>query len=146
MYFEDFETGQVLTTGRRLVAETDLDRFIELSGLDNPIFRQAQAAGPDASPTRLVPAPLQLSLAMGLAQQAGLFDRVIVVMQFEELKFLQPVRTGDALTLRAEVLDRRPTSKPDRGVVVLKYELMNQKDQPVMTGRAVYLMQRKPDE
>lgn len=144
MYFEDFEAGHVLTTKGRTVTESDLNRFIELSGLDNPIFQKARTPHPDASPARLVPAPLQLSIAMGLAQQAGLFDRVIVVMQFEELKFLQPVRTGDSLSLKAEVLDRRPTSKPDRGVVILKYELMNQKDQPVMTGRAVYLMQRKP--
>jgi len=146
MYFEDFKSGQVLTTKGRTVTASDLDQFIELSGLDNPIFRQSRPAGPGGTPTRLVPAPLQLSIAMGLGQQAGFFDHVIVVIQFEELKFLQPVRTGDTLTLRAEVLDRRPTSKPDRGLVVLKYEFMNQKDQPVMTGRAVYLMQRTPGE
>lgn len=140
MYFEDFEVGMSFTTGRRTVTDNDLDRFIALSGLDNPIFRRP--VDPEGSP-RLVPAPLQLSVAMGLAQQDGIFDHVVAVTEFDQMRFLHPVHPNDTVSLRVGVTDKRPTSKPDRGVVRLSYELINQRGQVVMSALAVYLMRRR---
>ena len=92
-----------------------------------------------------MPAPFQLSVAMGLAQKAGIFDHVVVVLEFQEIKFLQLVRPGQVLRLKTSVSSKRTTSKPDRGIVVLDYEMENQEGQKVMTARAVYMMRRKTD-
>ena len=52
----------------------------------------------------------------------------------DELRWLKPVRPGDELRLRVTVLDKkRSASKPDRGIVRAKIELLNQAGQVVMT-------------
>jgi acyl dehydratase len=52
----------------------------------------------------------------------------------DELRWLQPVRPGDSLTTRREVLSvRRSASKPDRGIVKTLTEVSNQDGVKVMT-------------
>ena len=144
MYFEEFKPGRRLVTAGRLVTTGDIDTFIQLSGLANPIFMTEDGARAAGHPDRLVPAPLQLSLAMGLCQQAGFFDHVAAVLEFDRMKFLKTVHPGQSILLEAEVLEARPTARTDRGLVVLEYTLKNEEQQAVMTTRAVYLMRRKP--
>ncbi|MFH1137980.1 MAG: hypothetical protein V1816_18065 [Pseudomonadota bacterium] len=141
MYWEEFEPGRVMTTAARAVSGEDLDLFIKLSGLDNPLFTSGAEIGGGA---RIVPAPLQLSLGMGLCQRAGIFDHVVAVLQFDDMKFLQVARLGDSLRLEAAVELKRPAKRADRGVVVLGYTLFNQHDRAVMTAKAWYLMRRSP--
>lgn len=143
MYFEQFKAKQVFTTAQRTVTAEDLDRFIELSGLDNPLFLSDQGARAAGHAQRLAPAPWQLSMAMGLCQQAGLFDHVVAVLGFDRMRFLRPVHPGHQLRLVAEVLQCRPTQNPQRGLVELDYRMTNQDGQTVMTARAVYLMRRQ---
>jgi len=49
------------------------------------------------------------------------------------LKWQNPVRAGDALTLKVEVLDRRTSaSKPSLGVVRWRWTMANQRGEPVL--------------
>lgn len=143
MYYEDFTPGQVLATGERTVTVEDLDRFLELIRLNNPIFLSDQGARQAGHPSRLVPGPMQFSLAMGLCQEAGLFDHVFAVIGFEQMLFRRTVHPGDTLRLQARVRDKRSTAKPQRGLVELELRLLNQQDQEVMTSLGRYLMRRR---
>lgn len=52
----------------------------------------------------------------------------------DEIRWLAPVRPGDTVRVRAEVLEVRPSrSKPDRGLVRVRYETSNQRDELVLT-------------
>jgi acyl dehydratase len=65
----------------------------------------------------------------------------------DELKWLKPVRPGDALTLEVLVLEVTPSrSKPDRGSVKVSYRLSNQKNEVVMTliARILFLRRTPP--
>ncbi len=56
----------------------------------------------------------------------------------DELRWLAPVRPGDRLRVRITVLEaRRSTSKPDRGVVRSSIEVINDREQVVMTVKAI---------
>ena len=145
MFYEDFEPGGVHTTAARTVTIDDVDRFIDLSGLKNPLFTSDESARGLGHSGRLVPGPLQLSMAMGLVQQAGLFNHVVAVLEFERLRFLGPVFPGDAITLTATVVEKRETSNPARGLVVMDFNLANQDGKTVMSARARYLMARRDD-
>ena len=58
----------------------------------------------------------------------------------DELRWLQPVRPGDTLRVRATIVEaRRSRSKPDRGLVRTKVETLNQNDQVVMSMVAMNL-------
>ncbi len=146
MYFEDFEPGRRLPVGTRTVAAEEVDRFVELVGLDNPIFLSDRGAARAGHPRRLVPGPLQLSLAMGMCQQAGLFDRVVAVAQFDRLQFKRPVHPGDTLTMEALPLEKRPTGNPDRGLVILRYDIHNQNREPVLAAQGTYLFRTRPEK
>ena len=51
----------------------------------------------------------------------------------EYLKWLEPVRPGDALTLHMHVLEARRSSKqPDLGILRWRWRLLNQRDIAVL--------------
>lgn len=63
----------------------------------------------------------------------------------DELRWVRPVRPGDTLVLRVECVETRPSrSKPDRGLVRLRYELRNQEGDVVMTMIGMALVRRRP--
>ena len=52
----------------------------------------------------------------------------------DELRWIRPVRPGDTLRIRASVIDaRKSRSKPDRGLVRTRIEVINQNAEVVMT-------------
>jgi acyl dehydratase len=62
----------------------------------------------------------------------------------DELRWLVPVRPGDTLRLRATVLDaRRSRSKPDRGLVTTRAELLNQERTPALTLTVLNLLRAR---
>ena len=59
----------------------------------------------------------------------------------DELRWPTPVRPGDSLRLRTTILEtRRSRSKPDRGLVRTRAELLNQHDQIVLSLVAMNLI------
>ena len=59
----------------------------------------------------------------------------------DELRWLKPVRPGDALRVRASVLEaRRSRSKPDRGLVRTAIDVTNQHGEPVLKMTAMNLI------
>ncbi len=56
----------------------------------------------------------------------------------DEMRWMRPVRVGDALRLRVHIVAaRRSASKPDRGIVDSFVEMLNQNDLVVMTLKPV---------
>jgi len=59
----------------------------------------------------------------------------------DELRWLAPVRPGDELSLHITVTEaRRSRSKPDRGMVQTNIEVVNQRDEAVMTVKTMTFM------
>jgi acyl dehydratase len=59
----------------------------------------------------------------------------------DELRWPAPVRPGDSLRLRTTIVEtRRSASKPDRGLVRTRVELLNQHDQTVLSLVAMNLL------
>src|SRR5438034_364577 len=69
---------------------------------------------------------------LGLAIQAGLFTRATqayATLAFVGLrwKFKGPIKIGDTIRLRATVIGKKETSKPDRGLVTVQRSVLNQR-------------------
>jgi acyl dehydratase len=63
-----------------------------------------------------------------------------------ELKWLKPVRAGDRLRGVRHVLDRRPSlSKPDRGFVNFRFDVVNQRDEVVLEQTNLIMIGRRGD-
>jgi acyl dehydratase len=64
----------------------------------------------------------------------------------DELRWLKPVRPGDTLRSTGEMLALTPSkSKPDRGVAKYLFTVLNQRDEPVLSGTFVIILKRKRD-
>ena len=144
MYWQEFEIGLRRESPSRAITPQHLDAFILASGLDLAMFASDEGARAAGHAARVVPGPMVLSVAMGLVQRTGLFDHVVAVLSFEDLRFLSWTHLGDQLRVLIEVLDIAPGNE-ERGRVVLGFEVRNQQGQTVAQARANYLMQRRPD-
>lgn len=63
----------------------------------------------------------------------------------EDVRWVKPVRPGDTIRARFEVLETRASrSKPDRGVATIAYTVLNQNDEEVMRWRCAHILKRRP--
>lgn len=63
-----------------------------------------------------------------------------------DIQWLRPVRPGDTLRTRAEVVASVPsTTRPDRGRTTITYEVENQSGEVVMRYTAIHILRRKPE-
>ena len=65
----------------------------------------------------------------------------------DELRFLKPVRPGDALRFRSTVVDATPSrTKPNRGTVTFRWEIVNQHGEVALSMLGKQLFLRRPGE
>jgi acyl dehydratase len=141
--FEDFETGRRYETPGRTIAEADLVAFAGLSGDFNPLHVDEVFASRSRYGGRIAHGPMLIGMAFGLASRLDLVDGTAIALLAVEWSFSAPVRIGDTVRARIVVRDKQPTHAPDRGLVVLAFELVNQEDAVVQTGLAKLLVRRR---
>lgn len=134
LYFEDFEIGKALRTRGRTVGECDITTYAGLIGDWTPIHMDQHFARSTPFGTRVAHGTLTLSIAVGLMAQLNLFDGTVIGLLNMSWSFQQPVRIGDTLYAVITAVDKRVTSKPDRGIVKLDIRVTNQSDATVCCG------------
>lgn len=132
---EEFEVGQVDESRARTVTETDVVQYSWISGDVNPMHTDAVHSAKSPIGQRIAHGTLGMSIATGLSASLGYLEgSAIAALGVDEWKFLKPILFGDTIRLRATIVSARPTSKPDRGVLVRRMDLLNQRDELVQTG------------
>ena len=64
---------------------------------------------------------------------------------WDDVRFLVALRPRDTVRARAKCLCKRISkSRPERGIVVFEYTLLNQRDEVVFTCRSTNLVERTP--
>ncbi|MBX6377921.1 MAG: MaoC family dehydratase N-terminal domain-containing protein [Clostridia bacterium] len=145
LYFEDFQVGDVYTTPGRTVTEHDVMAFAGLSGDYNQLHTDEEFARGTMFGTRIAHGLLGLAIASGLKQRLGLFDgTAMAFLSVRNWDFKGPIKLGDTVHVRLTIADKRETSKPDRGVLVQKVELVNQRGETVQEGEHVLMIRRRP--
>ncbi|MDI3403797.1 MaoC family dehydratase [Streptomyces cavernicola] len=145
-YYEDYVPGATYTFGRITVTEEDIldfaHRFDPQSFHTDPgAAERSQFKGLIASGWHTSAVMMRLYADHFVGRPSSLASPGI-----DELRWVQPVRPGDALAIRTTVLDARVSrSKPDRGLVRTRVEVLNQRDEPVLTLTAMNFFLRRPD-
>lgn len=146
LYFEDFRVGDVHQFGSRTLTREAIVAFAR--EYDPQPFHIDEEAARDTIYGGLIASGWQTaSLCFRLAVDA-LIGRAASLGSpgIDELRWLRPVRPGDSISARAEVLETRPSqSKPDRGLVRMRYEAYNQRGEPVFTMTGLALLARDPE-
>ena len=141
---EDFHAGDVITTMRRTIAEADMLAFVQLTGLFEELWLDAgKAARTGLYRGRLVPGYLTLSFAEGLVVLAGAMRNAVGMLGVTDVAWKAPVSVGDTIRVEVEVVEARPSSKADRGVVQLLHRVFNQDGAVVLEYRSARLIRTR---
>jgi acyl dehydratase len=146
MYFEDFVIGDVMETPRRTITSTDIVNFACLSGDFNGVHADFEYCKTTPFGEPVAHAPLVYAIMGGLQYASGVNDgTLIAVLGIDQWRMLKPVKHGDTLHMRSTVEGKRESSKPDRGVVTLKREFVNQHNETVQSMTATFMYRRRAE-
>lgn len=144
LFFDDFRLGMEFEYhGPRVEAE-QIVRFAEVFDpqpmhLDGSSSQAAMTGGMIASGWMTASIHMRMICDAFLLRSSSMGAPGI-----EELRWLRPVRPGDTLRGRAEVLGVTPSrTRGDRGAVQFRFSLFNQDDTPVMEQRNVIFFARR---
>ena len=138
VYWQDIAVGQQWRTFRRTITEADLVGFINVTGMLEAIFIDAEF-DEGAIKGRPVPGALTYTLIEGFILQSMIQGTGLAMLELHQ-KILGPVIVGDTIQALVEVTDIRPTSKNNRAVVTSKITVYNQRREVVMEYTAVRLL------
>jgi acyl dehydratase len=143
-YFDDLEVGQAWETAARTITETDVVVYACWSGDNNPLHVDEEFAKSTEFGRRLFHGPGALSVAFGLEAALGWkVGTAIAFLSIDNWNMRAPVFIGDTIRVREEVIELKPSSsKPDRGVVRTRVQLVNQRDEVCQDGDWLVLMHR----
>lgn len=147
MYWEDWQVGAEFESPARTVTEADITLFAGLSGDYNPLHVNEEYCKQTVFGGRIAHGPLVYAIAAGLLFQLHLYDDTLIAfLGFEHLRFTKPVKPGDTIHAWIKVLEKRETSRPDRGVMKRELRVLNQRGEVVQEGVQTFLLKRKPAE
>lgn len=133
LYFEDFVAGSVTEYGALPVSQGDIVAYA--SRFDAQDFH----IDPDKAKASFVGSLIgsgwhSCALLMRLAAEAFFLDSTSMGSPgVEEVKWLRPVKPGDVLKLRWTVSETKESrSRPEMGLVKFRFELLNQRNEPVV--------------
>jgi len=141
--WEEMSPGFTFRTIGRTITETDLVAFVSLTGLNEPLFVDAQYALDNGYTGRLVPGMQTFCYAEGLVIQTGSIHGTGMAHMHCEIDIKAPVYVGDTITVVVEVTEQRAASKGNRGVITTRNTVYNQRGEAVMIYQPVRLTKGK---
>jgi acyl dehydratase len=143
-FFEDFAVGQVFATGKLQVDTDQIKSFAKEFDpqpyhLDEEAAQKSPFRGLAASGWHTAALTMRL-LVDGDFKPAG----GILGVGFDALSWPKPVRPGDELHAKSEILEVRPSkSRPDRGTIRVRTTTYNQNDELVQEFTGNLLVPRR---
>ncbi len=144
-FYEDFQIGEKVTTMSITVTETHVVNWGHFTMDLWPLHMDEEWAKKTAFKSRVAHGPLIFAMAIGMIYITGIYgDSIIAWLGVENMRLPLPVRIGDTIYVEAEVIEKRETKNPARGITKFKWNVKNQRDEVVMTLDYVLMMNRRP--
>ena len=146
LYFEDFPPGEIVEYGDRTVTAEEIVEFArefdpQPFHLDEAAARGSMAGGLRASGWHSAALMMRINCDAFFLRAASQGSPGI-----ESIDWLRPVRPGDRLSVRRTTISARVSrSRPDIGVVEMRFELMNQNRDVVMRQQGTVFFGRRPN-
>lgn len=127
--FKDIKIGDIAEL-KHVITQNDIEQFVKLTGDDNKLHIDKEYASKTIFKKPVAHGMLGASFISTIIGTKLPGDGALWFSQ--NLEFLLPVRVGDEITVRAEVIKK---TERDR-VIELKTDIFNQHKQKVTTGQA----------
>lgn len=144
-WFEDYTVGEVIRADGVTISEAEILSFAFT--YDPQPFHLDRLAAEQSPYKGLIASGWQTGLlGFRMLLQAGLLGKGSMGSPgLDEIRWFMPVRPGDTLFGRASIEDKRESaSKPDRGIVKMKYWIENQRGETVMSFYGTQMVLKRP--
>jgi len=142
-YFEDFQIGEEAVTAGRTVTEADIVNFAGITGDWNEIHTNKELAERGPFKQRIAHGALVFSIATGLSVRMGqTADTVIAFYGLDRLRFVRPTFIGDTIRVKQRVEGKSERDETS-GIITMLNEVINQKDELVVSYTAKVLLKRR---
>lgn len=144
-FLDDLEVGDRWESRGRTITEADLLTFATWSGDMHPLHTNEEYARRTEFGGRIFHGPGALAVAFGLEMAIGWKQgSAIAFLGIRDWNLRAPIRIGDTIHVEEVVVEVRPSrSKPDRGVVATKVQILNQHGQVCQEGIWTVLLHRR---
>lgn len=146
-YMEDYTVGETLVSPGRTITESDIHTYAGLTGDWHPIHTDAEYAKETPFGQRIAHGMLTLAigstLLFRLGQYVTLPKSFIAFYGMESVRFLKPVFIGDTITCTQEIVSLEEKDS-ERGIIVSKNTIRNQRNEDVCVYTTRALVGRKP--
>ena len=135
-YFEEFRVGEVVEhEPGRTITEADNVLFCSLTMNHQPLHLDEEYAKTTPFGRRVVNGLLTLSMSVGMSVTDLTAGTLVANLGYYDVEHTKPVFHGDTIRVKSVVVDKRTTSKPDRGLVEIRHVVTNQRGEEVLTYR-----------
>jgi acyl dehydratase len=141
--FDQFNLSDVFASQGRTVTEADVVTFAGLSGDFNPLHTDEEFGKTTPFGARIAHGMLSAAMATGMANWLGIFEGTTLALMEQVIQYKGAVKFGDTIHLEMRVLEKKETSKPDRGVVIFETRVLNQDSKAVIEGKWTLMMKRE---
>lgn len=145
-YFEDFALGDSQKSISYKVEKEDVIEFASKWDpqpwhIDEAAAKQSMFGGLTACSSHI----FSIFCSISPQWESGITQKVLASLGFDKLKMHQPLFVGDTVHNVSTVEMIRPSkSKVDRGIIVCRCELINQRGELVFSLASSFLVARKP--
>lgn len=139
-FYDDLSIGAFFKSGRIVVTETHIVNYAGISGDFFDVHMDDGFAREQGFPKRIAHGLLGLALVDGLKNRASVQLQAVASLGWKDWNFNAPIVAGDSIGATITVADLRLTSKGDRGITELQFDVANQHGTIVQSGRNALLM------
>jgi acyl dehydratase len=142
--FDDFQVGDTFETAGLTLTESAIIDFA-LTYDPQPFHIDREHAARSMYGGLIASGFQTMALSFRLFRDTGVLNACnIGGSGAEAVKWLMPVRPGDTLRVRVEILALEPSrTRPDRGRARIGYTTLNQNGEPVMTMVLNHILARR---
>lgn len=145
--FDQLQVGAIWRSAGRTLSEFDLGQSCMSSADWHPIHADAVFAAGTPAGQRIFHGTYGLHVAMGVATQfPNLGDDVIAALGISQWRYLCPLFVGDTIHVEVQIVSKRITSDPGRGVVERQLKLIRHNDEVVQAGLVQTMVRRQRGE
>ena len=135
MCLDDYEVGEIMVSPARTITETDIINFAGITGDWHPLHTDVEYAAQTPFKGRIAHGMLTLNIGLALPFRLGPYSSYlpksfIAFYGMEEVRLTAPVRIGDTIHTRVEVIEVTDKGK-DKGILTVRNQIKNQKDETV---------------
>ncbi|WP_376096909.1 MaoC family dehydratase [Roseomonas sp. CCTCC AB2023176] len=142
LHWDDIAVGMEWETGGITVTDAHILAFAGLSGDFYDLHVDDDYARSLGYPAKVAHGLLGLALADGLKNRARVRVAAVVSLNWR-WTFAGPIFAGDRISAAIRVVSKRETSRADRGIVTVAFDLRNGRGETVQRGENDMMVHRK---